>query len=82
MKAAGLTILFAPLLTGFVLLGKTGAKLPVSTDAPTVTFVWSTDGTAPELKEKDKFRDGAYGAYTHLDPRGDGSVEFSAGFLS
>jgi hypothetical protein len=64
MKAAGFTILFAPLLTGFVLLGKTGAKLPVSPEAPTVTFVWSADGKSPELKEKDKFKDGAYGAYS------------------
>jgi hypothetical protein len=61
------SILVTPLLTSFVLLGKEGAKLPSTPDAPNVTFHWSTDGKAPQLSEKEKFKDGAYAAYSDAD---------------
>ena len=64
MKAAASVILFAPFLTSFVLLGKKSSHLPATPESPTITFNWSTDGKAPELRDKDKFKDGAYANYT------------------
>lgn len=44
--------------TGFVHINPNGAHLPSTLDAPEVTFFW--DGTTPNLKGKDSFRDGIY----------------------
>lgn len=43
---------------GFVLLSSKKATLPVTAEAPLLTFVW--DGSAPEIKGKDEFQGGAY----------------------
>jgi len=67
MKAFLLTIAIAPFLTGFVLLGKKEARLPASVDSPTITFTWSTDGKAPTLREKEKFKNGAYANHSDAD---------------
>lgn len=67
MKILLSTLFVAPFLTGFVLLGKTAAHLPVSPDSPTVTFHWSADGKSPTLKDKEKFKDGAYEDYSDED---------------
>ncbi len=47
-----------PLLTGFVLLGKDAATLPVTVDSPSVELLW--DGKAPSISEKEKFADGSF----------------------
>lgn len=44
--------------TGFVLLSNQKATLPVSVDAPTITFQW--DGSYPEIDNKDEVEGGAY----------------------
>lgn len=58
------SLLVTPLLTSFVLLGKAAAKLPATVDSPNVVFHWSADGKAPELSDKDEFKDGIYAGYT------------------
>lgn len=60
-------ILYTPCLTSFVLLGKKEAKLPATPDIPEVTFHWSTDGNAPKLSDKEKFRDGSYANYSDAE---------------
>lgn len=67
MRALLLTVFLTPLLTSFVLLGKKAVRLPASPDAPTITFTWSTDGKAPKLRDKDKFKDGAYAQYSDAE---------------
>lgn len=47
-----------PAMTGFVLLSDHKASLPVTPEAPTLTFVW--DGNAPTITAKEKFMDGRY----------------------
>lgn len=47
-----------PWLTGFVLLSSKVATLPVTPEAPEISFVW--DGEAPSISDKAKFKDGAY----------------------
>jgi hypothetical protein len=49
------------------LLGKEGAKLPATPESPAITFHWSTDGKAPQLSEKDKYKNGTYTNYTDAD---------------
>lgn len=44
--------------SGFVLLGNLPAKLDVTPEAPEVQFVWT--GDAPEIEEKEKFKDGQF----------------------
>lgn len=56
----GSCVLMSPCLTGFVLLGKQEAKLPVSVSDPSIEFFWSTTGNAPSLTEKEKYKNGAY----------------------
>jgi hypothetical protein len=56
-------LLWTPFLTGFVLLGKETAKLPASPESPSINFFWSTDGNAPQLSDKDKYKDGSYANY-------------------
>ncbi len=60
-------ILVTPSLTSFVLLGKVTAKLPSTPESPNITFHWSSDGKAPELTEKEKFKDGVYAAYSDAE---------------
>ena len=67
MKALLLTLMATPYLTGFVLLGKQEARLPVSPAEPTITFTWSTDGKAPQLRDKAKFKDGAYADFSDAE---------------
>lgn len=64
MRMLAVCVTCAPFLTSFVLLGKNKAKLPVSVEAPQSEFIWSTDGNAPSLTEKDKFKDGSYANYS------------------
>jgi len=47
-----------PLMTGFILLGKEAATLPVTVDDPSIELLW--DGNAPKIVEKEKFADGSY----------------------
>ncbi len=61
------SILVTPLLTGFVLLGKDAAKLQATPESPNITFHWSSDGKAPQLSEKDKYKDGTYVNYSDAD---------------
>jgi len=60
-------VAIVPFLTSFVLLGKKTARLPVSPESPTITFTWSVDGKAPRLKDKEKFKDGAYADYSDAE---------------
>jgi hypothetical protein len=67
MRAFLLTIGITPFLTSFVLLGKKESRLPATVEAPTITFTWSTDGKAPKLRDKEKFKDGAYANHSDAD---------------
>jgi hypothetical protein len=67
MRTLLMTMVITPFLTSFVLLGKKEARLPVSPESPTVTFTWSLDGKAPKLKDKEKFKDGAYANYSDAE---------------
>lgn len=67
MSALVITLLTVPLLTGFVLLGKREARLPVTPDSPSVTLLWSTDGKAPKITEKEDFKGGIYANHTDAD---------------
>lgn len=60
LKVLATTILMTPSLTGFVLLGKETARLPVTPEAPSIEFHWSSDGKVPTLTQKGKFRDGTF----------------------
>jgi hypothetical protein len=61
------SIMATPFLTSFVLLGKSKAKLPATPESPTISFHWSSDGKAPSLSEKEKFRDGSYENYSDAE---------------
>lgn len=63
---AGL-IVYTPFLTGFVLLGKQDARLTATPESPNIVFNWSTDGKAPKLSDKDKFKNGTYASYSDAD---------------
>lgn len=67
MRVFVITLLTVPLLTGFVLLGKREARLPVTPDSPTVTLLWSTDGKAPKITEKEAYKGGIYANHTDAD---------------
>jgi hypothetical protein len=52
-----------PWISGFVLLGAIEAKLPVTPEQPTITFVW--DGNAVgDINERQKFKSGKYANLT------------------
>jgi hypothetical protein len=57
-----------PLVSGFVLLSKKVATLPVSAASPTITFQW--DGQTATLTNKDKFAGGAYASMTDTELMG------------
>jgi hypothetical protein len=64
MKMSAICLLFTPLLTSFVLLGKNEQRLPVSVDAPNAIFHWSTASNAPTISDKEKYKDGSYVNYS------------------
>lgn len=59
-----MSVLLTPLLTSFVLLGNEKAKLGASLESPTIDLNWSTDGNAPSLTSKEKYKDGSYASYS------------------
>jgi hypothetical protein len=59
-----MTLVITPSLTGFVLLGKNKATLPVTPDDPNIDFYYDPAGEVPSLSDKEEILNGAYASYS------------------